>query len=131
MTSGAMDDAGKLIIRLVLGILILLHGIAKLTGGVGGISGMLQGIGLPGFLAWGVYLGEVLGPILVIAGFYARLGAALITVNMLFAIFLAHRPDLMALGSQGGWKLELQGMFLFTALGLILTGPGRWSMNGR
>jgi putative oxidoreductase len=131
MNRSAMDDAGKLIIRLALGVLILLHGLSKLSGGVGGISGMLQGIGLPGFIAWGVYLGEIVGPILLIAGFYARIGALLIFVNMLFAIVLAHRPDLLVLTSQGGWKLELQGMFLFTALGLMLAGPGRWSINDR
>lgn len=131
MASSALDDSGKLIIRLALGLLILLHGITKLTGGVSGISGMLQGIGLPGFVAWGVYLGEVLGPILLIAGFYARIGAALIAINMLFAISLAHSADLFALTPQGGWKLELQGMFLLTALGLMLTGPGRWSLNDR
>lgn len=126
-----MNDAGKLIIRLTLGLLILLHGISKITGGIGGISGMLQGVGLPGFFGFGAYLGEVLGPILLILGFYGRIGALLILVNMLFAILLAHRPDLLALGAQGGWKLELQGMFLFTALGLLLTGPGRFSINDR
>jgi putative oxidoreductase len=131
MTYSTMDDAGKFIIRLTLGILILLHGISKLAGGIDGISGMLQGIGLPGFIGWGVYLGEVLGPVLLILGFYARIGAVLILINMIFALLLAHRPDLLALTAQGGWKLELQGMFLLTALGLLFTGPGRWSINDR
>ena len=44
------DDTGKLILRLTLGILILLHGLFKLSGGgVGGIAGMLSSHGLPGF----------------------------------------------------------------------------------
>lgn len=47
-------DLGKLILRLTLGLLLLLHGIAKLENGVGWISGSLQGYGLPGFLAYGV-----------------------------------------------------------------------------
>jgi putative oxidoreductase len=131
MNYGVADDTGKLIIRVALGILILLHGIAKITGGVGGIGGMLQSVGLPGFIAWGVYLGEVLGPILLIVGFYARIGAVLIVINMFFAILLAHRPDIFAFTAHGGWKLELQGMFLLTALGLAFTGPGRWSINNR
>lgn len=126
-----MDDVGKLVIRLTLGILVLLHGLSKITGGVSGIGGMLQGVGLPAFFAWGAYLGEVLGPALLIVGYYARVGALLIVVNMIFAILLAHRPDLFALNTQGGWELELQGMFLLTALGLILTGPGRYSINDR
>ena len=43
------DDTGKLILRLSLGILVLMHGLAKLSGGVGGIAGMLSGHGLPGY----------------------------------------------------------------------------------
>jgi putative oxidoreductase len=122
-------DAGKLVLRLSLGIMILLHGLAKVSGGVGGISGMLQGVGLPATLAYGAYIGEVLAPLLVILGLYARVGAALIVVNMLFAIYLAHRDDVFMLTKQGGWALELQGMFLFTALALALIGPGRYGVN--
>ena len=51
-------DLGKLILRLTLGLLLLLHGIAKLESGVGWISGSLQGYGLQGFLAYGVFIGE-------------------------------------------------------------------------
>ena len=125
------DDTGKLILRLTLGVLILLHGIAKILGGVGPIQGMLSGIGLPEALAFGVYVGEVLGPVLLILGFYARVGAALIVINMLFALLLAHSDELMTLGQTGGWALELQGMFLFTGVALILMGPGRISINQR
>jgi putative oxidoreductase len=78
-----------------------------------------------------VYVGEVLAPLLVIVGFYARVGAAVIVVNMLFAIMLAHRADLFLLTKSGGWALELQGFFLFTALALALIGPGRFGINQR
>ena len=125
------NDLGKLVLRLTLGLFMLLHGIAKISGGVGGIEKMVQGAGMPGFFAYGVYIGEVLAPILVILGLYARIGAAVIVVNMLFAILLAHRGDLFLLGNSGGWALELQGFFLFTALALVLMGPGRHSVNQR
>jgi len=125
------ESTGKLILRLALGILILLHGIAKLKGGVGGLSGMVTAAGLPAFFTYGVYVGEVLAPILVLLGWYSRIGAALIAINMLFAISLAHRADLFALGQSGGWALELQGMFLFTAIAVALLGPGRFSLNGK
>ncbi|MFY2763177.1 DoxX family protein [Arenimonas sp. MALMAid1274] len=123
------QDVGKLVMRVALGLLVLLHGVAKITGGIGGIGQMLQGAGLPPVLAYGVYVGEVLAPLMLIAGFHARIGAALIALNMLFAIFLAHRGDLAAFNGQGGWALELQGMFLFTAIGLAFIGPGRFSAN--
>lgn len=131
MNLNTADDIGKLILRLTLGVLILLHGIAKVFGGVGGIAGMLQGIGLPAAVAYGVFLGEVLGPILLLIGWYARIGAGLIVINMLFAMLLAHRQEILDLTPQGGWALELQGMFLFTALALVFTGPGRFSINNR
>lgn len=126
-----LDDTGKLVLRLTLGILILLHGITKIVGGVGPIQGMLSGIGLPEALAFGAYLGEVLGPVLLILGFYARVGAALIVVNMLFALVLAHGDEVMTLGQAGGWAVELQGMFLFTGVALMLMGPGRIAINQR
>jgi putative oxidoreductase len=131
MTQTARADLGKLILRLALGVLILLHGIAKLRGGVGGIEGMLQAHGLPTFLAWGAYIGEVLAPLLVIVGFHARIGAALIAINMLFAVALAHMGQLGQLNATGGWALELQAMFLAAALAIALFGPGRWSVNHR
>lgn len=126
-----LDDIGKLVLRLTLGILILLHGVAKLMHGIAPIEGMVTAMGMPGFVAYGVYAGEILGPLLLISGFYARLGAALIALNMLFAFALAHTGDLTTLTQTGGWALELQGMFLFTAIALALTGPGRISVNRR
>lgn len=105
------NDLGKLILRLTLGVLILLHGIAKISGGIAGIEKMLEGNGLPGFLALGVYVGEILAPILV--------------------VLLAHRADLLQLTKTGGWALELQAFFLFTAVAVALIGPGRFGINHR
>lgn len=126
-----LNDTGKLVLRLTLGILILLHGIFKLMHGIGPIQGMVTGMGMPAFFAYGVYAGEVLGPLLLIIGFYARIGAALIAINMLFAFALAHTGELTSLTQNGGWALELQGMFLFTAVALVLMGPGRIGINQR
>lgn len=126
-----LDDTARLIMRLTLGILILFHGVAKIMHGIDPIQGMVTGMGLPAFFAYGVYAGEVLGPALLIIGFYARVGAALIAINMIFAILLAHTDELTSLTSNGGWALELQGMFLFTAISLMLMGPGRISVNQR
>lgn len=123
------DSTGKLILRLALGILILLHGIAKLTGGVSFIAGFLTSAGLPAFLAYGVYIGEVIAPLMVISGWYSRIGAAVIALNMLFAIGLVHTAQLLSRSNTGGWELELQGMFLFTAIALALLGPGRYAVN--
>jgi putative oxidoreductase len=131
MNANAQADLGKLVLRLVLGVLVLLHGVAKLRGGVGPIGEMLAAHGIPALVAYGALLGEVVGPLLLIAGFHARIGALLVAINMLFAFGLAHLGQLGMLNEQGGWQLELQGMFLGTAVALALLGPGRYSVNGR
>ncbi|MEQ9547149.1 MAG: DoxX family protein [Marinobacter sp.] len=122
-------DLGKLIIRLTLGGLMLFHGIAKLLHGTGFIEGQLAGLGIPAIFAYGVFIGELLAPLMVILGYQTRIGALLIAFNMLVAIALVHGHELLALGSSGGWALELQGFFLFTAIALVFLGPGRYKLK--
>ena len=124
------DDTGKLILRLALGVLILLHGIAKIGSGVNGIASGLSAQGLPGALAYLVYIGEVLAPVLIIAGIYTRPAAWIVAINMLVAIWLVHMKDIFVIGKNGGWALELQGMFLFAAIAVALMGAGRFSVGG-
>ncbi len=125
------DDLGKLLLRLALGILILLHGIAKVTGGPAFIISSVTAAGLPAQLAYLVYVGEVLAPVLLIVGIWSRPAALIIAGNMAFAIFLVHMKQLTSMNGQGGWALELQGMFLATALALVFLGAGRFSIGGR
>ena len=131
MNANTQHDLAKLLLRVTLGVLILLHGIAKLNGGLSGITGMVEAQGLPGFLGYAVLIGEVVAPLMVIAGFHARIGAVLIALNMVVAIVLVHMGELGSFNAQGGWALELQGMFLATAGAIALLGPGRFSVNGR
>lgn len=125
------EDIGKLVLRLTLGILILLHGIAKLRFGVSGIEGMLQSHGLPTILAYGVFVGEVLAPILVIIGLYARIAALFIAFHMIVAVALVHSSQMADFTNTGGWALELQGFFFFTAIVVFLIGPGKFSIDRR
>lgn len=113
--------AGTLLLRWTLAIFMLLHGWAKITGGVSGIEGMLVAKGLPGWLAYGAYLGEVVAPLMLLAGFWVVPAALIIVVNMLFALGLAHMGHLLQLSNTGGWRLELQGFFLVSALVVALT----------
>ncbi|MEX0733884.1 MAG: DoxX family protein [Steroidobacteraceae bacterium] len=123
------ESTGKLILRITLGFLIVLHGIGKLTNGIDWLDGALTAAGLPTFFKYGVYVGEIVAPLLVIAGYYSRIGAWLIAVNMLFAIGLAHWAEVFLLDQSGGLALEKQYMFLFSAIALALIGPGRYAIN--
>jgi putative oxidoreductase len=124
-------DLGRLLLRLGLGGGILFHGVAKLMGGIDGIAQLVTSNGLPGFVAYGVYVGEFVAPILVLVGWYSRIGSLLIAINMVFAVFLAHRADLFKLTDSGGYALELQALYLMVGVALALMGPGRYSVNDR
>lgn len=124
------EDLGKLVIRSALAILVLLHGIAKLIGGIDSITGMVTNAGLPAVFAYGVYVGEVVAPLLVLIGLWTRAAAAVMAINMVVAIMLVHIPELAQMNKMGGWALELQGMFLFGAIAVALLGAGRYSVGG-
>ena len=126
------DDAGKLILRLTVGGLILFHGVSKLLnpmGALGMISGQLSTVGLPVFIAYGVYIGEVLAPLMLILGFFTRIGGLLVVGNMIFAVVLVHTSQLFTMSKTGGWALELQGFYLFCGLAIYFLGSGKFAVN--
>ena len=130
VSSSTAEDLGKLVLRVTLAVLILLHGIAKITGGVGFIAGMLEKSGLPPAFAYLVFVGEVLAPLLLLIGAWTRLAVIIIAGNMVVAVGLVHIGELFTLTKTGGWALELQAMFLFTAIAIALLGAGRYSLGG-
>lgn len=125
------DDIGKFLLRATLGVLILLHGIAKLPKGVDGIGHMLASQGVPSVLAYLVFVGEIVAPVLLIVGFFTRPAALVVAINMVVAIWLVHMGDLGKFNGTGGWALELQGMFLVAALAIAMIGGGRIGAGGR
>jgi putative oxidoreductase len=122
-------DLGILISRISLGTLMLLHGSAKLLSGLDFIKGMLAHAGLPSFIAYGVILGEVIAPALILIGFRTRIGAALYAINCIFAILLGHSADLFTINQFGGWTVELLGLYLLGSTALFFTGAGRYSLS--
>jgi putative oxidoreductase len=122
------DALGKLVLRLTLGILIAFHGISKLMNPartLESMTGLLAAAGLPSYLAYGVFIGEALAPILIIFGIYSRIGGLIVVINMIFAVLLAHTAQLLTLTKAGGWALELQGFYLLTGLALFFLGSGK------
>ena len=129
MTDTAVDwkeDVGLLLLRLALGGILLFHGIFKLTHGVEWIKQPLGTLGLPGFLAYGTYVAEVVAPLLLMLGLWARIAALVVAFDMLMAIALVLRPRIFTINEMGGgWAIELEALILVVALALCLTGPGR------
>ena len=122
------DILGKLILRLTVGGLILFHGAAKLmnpTGALDYMAKLLTTAGLPTWLSYFVFVGEVVAPILIILGFYSRIGGLLVVINMLFAIILVHTSQIMTVTKSGGWGIELQAFYLLGGLAIFFLGSSR------
>ena len=92
---------------------------------------MFVNAGLPGFIAYGLYLGEVIAPMMLIVGFRVKLAALLIIVTMLGAIGLAHSSDILAITKHGAWAIELQMFYILTSVTILLQGAGKYSLDNK
>ena len=104
------------LLRVSLALLMLFHGWAKIRYGIGSIEAKIAGFGAPGFLAYAVYLGEVVAPLLLLVGLWVVPAALVIAINMLVAFALVHTKQVLMLNNSGGWALELQAFYFVGAL---------------
>lgn len=116
-----------LVLRVVAGAVFAVHGYLKLSGGVDGFSGMLDGLGvpLPLFFAWVVTLVELLGGIALILGFLTHLSSKLLAIDMLVAVLLVHAKN----GLTGPNGAELALSLLAIVIALMVLGAGAWSID--
>ncbi len=122
------DDTGKLLLRLAVGGLMLFHGLHKAIDGVGGIAGMLVAKGLPGFIAYGVLVGEVIAPILIILGILTRPAALVLAFTMVVAWLMVGTGKTFALDAVGAWAIESLVYFFVGALAVAFLGAGRYAV---
>ena len=123
-------DTGLLVLRLGLAAILLFHGVYKATHGVAWIGGPLAKAGLPSWLAYGVYLAELVAPLLLLFGLWTRTAALIIVVDMAMAIYLMKRGDLGKINpAGGGWSIELEAILLVSALALAFAGGGRYGLT--
>ena len=123
------DAFGKLLLRLTVGGLLLFHGASKILhpDNIDKIAANLTGMGIPGALAYLVYIGEVVAPLMLIFGLYARIGGLITVVNMVVAVMLVHTTQILTLSKSGGWALELQAFYLLGGLVIFFLGSGRFA----
>ncbi|MNR71687.1 hypothetical protein D3C71_23190 [compost metagenome] len=114
---------GYHLLRISVAALMLFHGAAKLSNGIDGIQAMLASAGLPAFIAYGVYAGELIAPLLVLLGIFVAPAALVMAANMVFAVGLAHLAQVFTLGKSGGWAIELQALFFIASLAVAFLAP--------
>lgn len=118
-------DIGKLILRIMLGGLIFLHGWHKVLHGIDNQIQMLAGNGIPGVFMYFAYISEVLAPVLIVLGIFTRLSALSIVVTLVTILYVIPVP-LLSLNEHGALNIEGQLFYLLTPAGLFFLGPGRY-----
>jgi putative oxidoreductase len=126
-----LADIGKLLLRVSVALLILLHGIAKIRHGLGDVADAMVRLHLPVAVGNLIYIGEVLAPLLMIVGFVTRPAAAVVAGTMLVALVAGHPREIFAMTNHGGLLLEVQWMFMLAAAASAMLGAGRYSLGGR
>jgi putative oxidoreductase len=124
------SDIARLILRVSLSVLILFHGVHKLIHGISGVKVMVTSAGLPELLSYGVFVGELIAPIFILLGLYARVASLVLGVNMLMAIFLAYGFS-FSLSKYGGLAMESPLLFFIMAILVFMLGSGRYAVNQR
>jgi putative oxidoreductase len=122
-------DFGKLVLRLGVGLVLFLHGLGKLETGMAGTVGMVEGAGLPGWLAYGSLLGEFVAPLLIIVGKWSRPAGLVLAFNMLMTILVAHRDIAFQRNDFGGWMIELNAVLMLGGFAVAMLGAGRFSLS--
>lgn len=122
------EDLGKLILRLTVGGLLIFHGISKLVHGIAWMAGPLGAFHLPFFIAYGVYIGEIVAPLMIILGYKARLAALVVAFDLFMAIVLVTNGGIFAVRPGGAWGIETEAFYLLTAIAIFLLGSGKFKV---
>lgn len=122
-------DAGLLITRVILGVVLIAHGWEKFAiNGIEGTGAFFDSVGIPGATAAAAVVGaiELVGGILLILGLLTPLVAVLVVVVMIGAFFTVHAGSGVYV-SNNGWELVAVVGLAAAVFGLV--GPGRYSVD--
>ena len=125
------NDVARLILRVSLGAMTLFHEADKVVNGIGGVKHLTVKAGLPEFLAYGVYVGELIVPTLIILGLYARMASLVLAFNMVMAIHLAYGSSIFSLGKHGAPAIEVPFLYLILSLAIFFLGSGKYAINSK
>ena len=123
-----LQPLALLVMRLTLGIIMTVHGSHKVFGGLGHFAHMVGGMGVPSWLGYAAAFTELIGGILLIAGFFARGAAFAVCVELVIAIWKVHLHNgLIGSADRPGFEFPLAVATL--AFAVIFFGAGPISLD--
>ena len=132
------DNFSYWVPRVILGCVFLPHGAQKLFGWFGGfgftntMTYFTQTTGLPWIIAFLIVMGESLGSLGLILGFFTRLSALGLICIMVGAIITVHIPNgffMNWFGKQAGEGFEYHLLVIGMSIPLLVSGGGKYSVD--
>jgi putative oxidoreductase len=132
------DDTSALILRVLLGVVFLPHGLQKVFGMFGGYGftgtmGFFTGtLGIPALFAFLAIAAEFLGSLGLITGLFTRIAALGIGVMISVAALMLHVQNgffMNWFGNQKGEGFEYHILVAAIAAALVIKGGGKWSLD--
>ena len=120
-----LQPLALLIMRLTLGAVMTVHGYHKVFGGLHHHAQWVSSMGLPGWTAYLSAFAEFLGGLLVLSGFFTRVAAFFICIDLSVAVWKVHLHN----GLTGNNAMELPLALATLALALIFYGAGPISLD--
>ncbi|MCF6411091.1 DoxX family protein [Pseudalkalibacillus salsuginis] len=121
-------EASNLVLRVILGITFFIHGLVKFQNGIGNVAEMFGSMGLPGFMAYGVALLELIGGIALVLGLFSRVVSALFALLMIGAIVKVKlAAGFLGNDQMAGYELDL--VLLAMSVALSISGSKAFALD--
>jgi putative oxidoreductase len=129
------SDLALLVLRVVIGGIVMQHGLLKLGlvgkgGSLSGVAGWFNGMGLRPGMFWALVAvaAEAGGGLLMVLGLGGPIGPALVAGDLVVVTVVAHVPQgFWAGGGKVGWEFTLP--LAASAFAAALLGNGGWSLD--
>jgi len=129
-------DLGLFVLRVVVGGVVMMHGLLKLGwvgkgGSIPGVAGWFNSLGLQPGLFWAVVAttAEALGGLLMVVGLGGPLGPGIVAADLIVVTIVAHvGQGFWAGGGKVGWEFPVP--MAAAAFAVALLGNGNWSLDG-
>src|SRR5215468_5131957 len=130
---GAVNEYAEPILRIVLGGVLIPHGMQKLFGafrgmGFAGNAALFDRIGFTPGIFWGTLVGctEFIGGILLVLGLFTRAAALAVVIFMLNAVYFTSKTGGFFWTNRGS---EFSILILAAAVFFLIRGADKWSLD--
>lgn len=121
---------GAFLLRIALGLMWIAHALLKwFVFTLPGFAAWLEGQGLPGLMAWPVFLAELAGGIAIVAGFHGRCVSLALIPVMATAMYTHIGNGWLFTNAGGGW--EYPAFLIAASVAHVLIGDGAWAVRGQ